>query len=414
MEEYLRTGAKKMCFGCEACVQICSRQAIVMKEDAEGFRYPVIDRNLCNDCGICKNICPSEDMPSKIHEKKYVFGGYHLEEPVRFDSTSGGAFSAIVEAYCDQNYVIFGAEAKGLEVSHCYIQNKNEIMRLRKSKYMQSRIGRSYMNVKYFLEKGRKVLFSGTPCQIAGLKKYLGDINQSQLLTIEVICEGVPSPLYMRRYEEFLEKKYGSKIKSVDYRSTGKSCLKNGKWDFERMKIVFMEGKHQLEKDRWFNPFWYLWLNHLMSRPACYVCPFAESNRVADISLGDLWGVHLYCPELYGKNGGSSLVVCNTDKGKKVFKKAEKYMYGHELPFSEAVKYQSPLRKTIDMNPNRAPFMEDLISGMSYKELNKKWAKKPSLRLLWEKYIWGNRQKLFLWNLRKNFISKKTKVSDKK
>lgn len=167
-----------------------------------------------------------------------------------------------------------------------------------------------------------------------------------------------------------------------------------------------MNKKKVLIKDRWFNPFWSIWLNHLMSRPSCYNCKFTTEGRTADITLGDLWGVHLYCPELYGQNGGSSLVVCNTDKGKQVFQKAQENMYGHELKFEDALRYQSPMRKTISENPDRSLFMEDLKSDLEYKDIVKKWAKKPSLKLLYQKYIWGNRQKIFFWNIKQKIVRK--------
>lgn len=163
--------------------------------------------------------------------------------------------------------------------------------------------------------------------------------------------------------------------------------------------------KKVLKIDRWFNPFWSIWLNHLMSRPSCYKCSFAEQGRTADITLGDLWGVHLYCPELYGKNGGSSLAIGNTEKGTEVLKAAEQYMYGHELVFEDALKYQSPMRKHIDDNPLREAFMSDLESDMSFTEINRKWAKRPTLKLLWQKYVWGNRQKVALWNLEQRFMN---------
>jgi coenzyme F420-reducing hydrogenase beta subunit len=234
---YLNTKNKKECFGCESCVQICSKGAIVMQEDEEGFRYPVINEKLCVHCGQCNKVCPYEKMPVKHQNDKYVFGGYHLNEQTRFDSTSGGAFSAIVEAYCDENYVIFGAEAKGLLVFHSYITDKSKLGKFRKSKYSQSIIGNSYKNVKRFLNEGKKVLFSGTPCQIAGLKAYLSNTNQEGLLTVEVVCEGVPTPLYVRKYEKYLEKKYGSKIDEIDYRYTGESLFSKGRWDFETQKV---------------------------------------------------------------------------------------------------------------------------------------------------------------------------------
>lgn len=334
-------------------------------------------------------------------EDKYAFGGYILDKTARFESTSGGAFSAVVEAYCDSNYVIFGAEDDGLEVFHSYVQDKAELNKYRKSKYSQSKVGIAYKECREFLISGKKVLFSGTPCQVAALKMFLNNTktDTGNLLTVEVVCEGVPSPLYVRKYEKSL----GAKINSLDYRFKGKSIFNNGKWDFQVMKAD-MKGKKAVIMDRWFNPFWSIWLNHLMSRPSCGECPFAKQERVADITLGDLWGVHLYCPELYGKNGGSSLIVANTVKGKEIVKKAQTYMYGHELKFGDALKYQSPMRKHIDVNPKREEFMQDLQSDMTYEEINKKWAKKPTIKLLWQKYVWGNRQKIALWNIKKNVL----------
>jgi len=404
---FLDTGKKTECFGCEACYQICPRQAITMKEDIEGFRYPVIDESLCIQCDRCRRTCPHACMPEKHRENKYVFGGYCNNPKTRYESTSGGAFSAVVEAFCDKEYVIFGAEAQGLQVFHSYISDKQELGKYRKSKYSQSIIGETYDKAKNFLAEGKKVLFSGTPCQIAGLYAYLYALNFHKivnLLTIEVVCEGVPSPLYVRKMDKAMEDKYVAGIESLDYRYKGSSLLDNSKWDFEIMRIQLMN-KKVLNKDRWFNPFWSIWLNHLMSRPSCYECPFAEQGRTGDITLGDLWGVHLYCPELYGKNGGSSLVVGNTEKGIEVIKAAERYMFGHELLFEDALKYQSPMRKHIDNNPQREAFMSDLESDISLKMLNRKWAKKPALKLLWNKYVWGNRQKIALWNLKQKITN---------
>ena len=339
-------------------------------------------------------------MPPKHAGAKYAFGGYHADPDVRFESTSGGAFSAVVDAFCDDDYFIFGAEARGLHVFHSYIHDKGELSKFRKSKYSQSVIGQSFRQVKAFLKDGKKVLFSGTPCQIAGLYCYLGQMNQDKLLTVEVICEGVPSPLYVRKWDEHLRNKHGSGIGSIDYRYTGKAFLQKGKWDFEQVRIVSDDNKRTIVKDRWVNPFWSIWLNHLMSRPSCYKCRFTTAQRGADITLGDLWGVHLYCPELYGSNGGASLIICNTDKGKAVMNKAQHAMYGHELAFKDALRYQSPMRRCIAENPDRARFMADLQSDMSFKAINQKWAKRPSLKLLWQKYVWGNRQKVFFWKLK--------------
>ena len=399
---------KSLCFGCEACVQACTHNAIKMEEDNEGFRYPVIDPSPCVKCGLCEFVCPSYHMPTKNQEKQYVFGGYNKDTKARFESTSGGAFSAIVDAFCDKNYVVFGAKAIGIIVSHTYVEDKNELSSFRKSKYSQSIIGSSFKQVKTFLKAGKKVLFSGTPCQIAGLRSFLNNVDQEKLLTVEVICEGVPSPLYVRKWDEYLKEHCGGGIESIDYRYKGKALFQKGKWDFQQLKIVLKGKDRIILKDRWFNPFWSIWLDHLMSRPSCYKCRFTTSDRVSDISLGDLWGVHLFCPDLYGGNGGSSLVVCNTEKGKAVFSKARELMYGRELTLEDALKYQSPMRKSIAENPSRGLFIEDLQSDMSFRDLNKKWAVKPTVQLLWKKYVWGNRQRVFFWSIMSRLKTKHT------
>lgn len=398
---FLNTEIKSQCFGCEACVQSCPVSAITMYEDEERFRYPMIDINKCIKCNKCHKVCPYEKKVEPAKDKKIVFGGQNQNVEILSESTSGGAFSAIVEGWCDKNYVIFGVESKGLEAVHTFIEDKSELYRFRRSKYIQSEIGTSYSDVKRFLNKGKKVLFSGTPCQIAGLRSYLGNVDICNLLTVEVICEGVPTPHYLDRYKEYIEKKYKCSIDTLDYRYKDMKSLKNpisGKWDFQVMNVLLKNGK-QIKKDRWFNPFWSIWLKHLMSRPSCYECPFANSERVADITLGDLWGVHLYCPELYYKNSGASLIVCNTEKGKEVLKAATLFLKGHELEFESALKYQSPMRKHIDVNDRRKDFMKD-VKFMEYSELCKKWADKPNIKLLWQKYVWGNRQKVWFWNLK--------------
>ena len=390
---------KKLCCGCEACVQICSRQAIEMKEDDEGFRYPIVNQDVCSECGSCEKVCQYKISISKNQEQQFAFGGHIDNKDVLNESTSGGAFTAIVNKWCDKDYVIFGAEAKGLNVFHSFIIDKRELSKYRRSKYSQSVIGTSYADARSFLKQGKKVLFSGTPCQIAGLKSFLRNKEFDNLLTVEVICEGVPSPLFIRKYEESIHNKYGCKITSLDYRYKDFD-----RWDYEVMNTTLdcSNGFKTIKKDRWFNPFWSIWLNHLMSRPSCYKCPYTTANRVADISLGDLWGVHIYCPDLYNSNKGASLIITNTRKGEKLVRDIMgKEFQGRELKFTDALRFQGPMRKSIAENPNRPAFIRDLQTK-DYESICKEWARPSSIKLLISKYVWGtNRQKVYLWKIKK-------------
>lgn len=383
---------KEECCGCGACEQRCPVNAIEMTYDREEFLYPVIDKTKCIGCGSCEEVCQSVHPVGHRYEPCYTFGGRIRDDKILEESTSGGAFSAICESWYKNDSVILGAVSEKLQVRHEKIERLEELYRFRKSKYIQSRIGNSYIEVKKCLKQGKRVLFSGTPCQIAGLLKFVEKEDLSNLLTVEVVCEGVPSPLWIKKQIQYVERKKNKKVIDVLYRD------KNGnKWDFEFMCFEFADGS-TYKLARWFNPFWSVWLKHLMSRPSCYKCPYADRKRTADITLGDLWGVHIYCPELYEKNKGASLVICNTQKGKAIWKQAEKDMKGHSLKFEDALKYQGPMRKCIAYNTKRNEFMED-IESKTYEELCAKWADKCSFKLWFQKYVWGNRQKVFVWNL---------------
>jgi len=390
MNCYLETHIKADCTGCSACAQVCPKSAIQMIADDEGFLYPSIDETKCVNCGLCIEVCSDHDV--KVLKNSFpqkAFGGHIRDGNVLANSTSGGAFSAVAYAYCQGRYAIFGAECNEVYgAKHSYVTDINDMDRFRGSKYSQSSMGNAYDEALKFLKKDYKVLFSGTPCQIGGLKKYLKNRQYDNLLTVEVVCEGVPSPLFMKKQVDAVENEHFGEttISGMKYRD------KNGdRWDYQVMS--YTNGEKIYKVDRWFNPFWSIWLQHLISRPSCYTCEYTTKERVADITLGDLWGVHLYCPDLYNDNRGASLIVCNTPKGCQVFEKAKELMYSRELDFEEALKYQGPMRRCIEANPNRDAFMSDL-RNLPYKKLCKKWAKPSSIKLLISKYIYGtNRQK---------------------
>ena len=228
---FLDSDDKAQCYGCEACMQACHKGAIAMVEDEEGFRYPVIEESLCVHCNLCRKVCPHSNPPPRHQATKFVFGGYHKNAAVRAQSTSGGAFSAIVESWCDENYVIFGAVTRGLEVYHEYITDKKGLEKFRQSKYTQSHMDQAYTEAKKFLKQGKQVLFSGTPCHIAALKTYLGKLGCNEnLLTVEVVCEGVPSPWYVRKYAAHLEANYKTQVIQIDYRYSDSCPIKDNEW----------------------------------------------------------------------------------------------------------------------------------------------------------------------------------------
>ena len=391
---YLETERKADCCGCEACSSVCPVDAITMAEDKEGFRYPVVDKGTCVDCGRCKAVCALPETRFHAVVAQRGFGGAIRDATLLADSTSGGAFTAIASAFLQSGGVVFGAEACDVyKARHTKVMDTEGLKAFRGSKYVQSEIGDVYRDVRDLVKAGERILFSGTPCQVAGLYGFLGKLAESPLLlTVEVVCEGVPTPQLIAKQLRYVsESRFGGRsVESMRYRDKWKAGS-SGRWDFEGSSFRSDTGGYWVV-DRWFNPFWSIWLQHLVSRPSCAECPFARRGRVADVTLGDLWGVHLYCPDLYNDNRGASLVVCNTEMGLAAFEAAKPSMVGRELDMEDVVRYQGPMRKPTGADPRRAECMTDLRS-MSYKEFVRKWAKRPTLKLLISKYIWGtNRQ----------------------
>ena len=392
MDGYLVTGKEKDCVSCEGCIQICNHGAISMQENKYGFSYPKIDLNKCVECGLCNLVCPMEHKLVKHQTHKRSFGGYIKDEATRNKSTSGGGFAAICRTFCDENYVIYGAVSEGINVFHKYISDVSELEIFHSSKYAQSNMANSFKEIKDHLRKGKKVVFSGTPCQVAGLYRYLINVEQKNLLTIEVLCTGIPSRLFIKKYDEWCCDKYGARIKEFNYRYTGKN-----KWDDQSTYTELENGK-RIITDRWFSRFFSIFLQRLMSRPACNECRFVTEERVADITLSDLWGVDREYPELYDNGAGSSWIICNSDKGYEILLKAESQLIGHDVDFEKMKKYQRPglIQKTV--HPRYDEFMEDLLT-MNYIQLCKKWYKRPSIQLLFQKKVWNNRNRVRIWKL---------------
>ncbi|WP_444379929.1 Coenzyme F420 hydrogenase/dehydrogenase, beta subunit C-terminal domain, partial [Prevotella sp.] len=263
------------CTGCMACANVCAHHAIYIKKDEEGFDRPVIDKSLCVDCGLCVKTCPINHHPD-AHEPVKIYSGWSSEEDVRTSSSSGGAFTEIARPVLEEGGVVFGCALNDkLQAEHIYVETLEDLKyKLSGSKYVQSRIGNSYTLAKGFLRQGRKVLFSGTPCQIAGLKNYLRR-DYDNLITVDLICHGVPSPMLFEDYKTFMQKHENMKLTKVSFR-----CKKSS-WIFYNMTLKGHVEKSSALKtyvgSYYEDPYIRASQRDYFLRPSCHQCKFTTT-----------------------------------------------------------------------------------------------------------------------------------------
>ena len=350
------------CCGCTACQQICPMQCITMESDEEGFLYPKIDESICIQCNKCKNICPIYH-PNIPKGKTESYVGYAINESIRRFSSSGGIFSLVAEYVLKQKGVVFGAAFdEAFMAHHICVDSKEELYKLRGSKYVQSRLESTYTEAKKCLKNGQLVLFSGTACQIAGLKKYL-EKEYDNLLTIDVLCHGTPSPKIWKLYLEDQEKKYDSNISSIWFRD------KKLGWKRFFVSIQFENGQEYsvpFSNDKFMNMF----LSNIDLRPSCYDCRFKAFPRVSDITIGDSWGIEKYMPEM-DDDKGTSVIVVHTDKGRKVLNEIQKTMILKKAELDKALPLSADSRKSVLKHPNREKYWAELQAGKSLDEIYK-------------------------------------------
>lgn len=325
---------KHNCCGCSACVQSCPQQCISFYEDNKGFRYPLANRELCIDCGLCEKVCPMLNR-NKAVEPQLVCAAINPSEEVRLQSSSGGLFTMLAGRTLSEGGVVFGARFNNKwEVIHDYADGSASIDSplsvlsvFRGAKYSQSIIGESYKQTRDFLENGRKVLFSGTGCQIAGLKLFLRK-EYENLTTVEIACHGVPSPLVWREYVKKVTN--GKQLSNVAFRDK-----RNG-WNAYGLSFIGIDGKEIIYERASQNDFLQLFLNDLCMRPSCSNCPAKTVASGSDFLIGDFWGVEGMHPEMHDDKG-CSLVIINTMKGKQLFESlGSQYL---EISYEEAYRY---------------------------------------------------------------------------
>lgn len=369
---------KSECTGCGACASICPTNCISFVHDEEGFAYPESDSR-CIECGKCHDVCPivGDNGHDVCNTDQFCVAARHIDHAVWEKSSSGGAFSAICEAYCNDGHVIFGAKFKGLEVVHDCVYSVDEIAAFRKSKYVQSNVGDSYRVAKNMLDNGCKVLFSGTPCQIAGLRNVLGK-EYDNLLCIDLICHGVGSPKVFEKYTDYLEEKYKSKLVSFTFRN--KRVKPWGRLVEYVVRLEFENGtKIELESDLYNNGY----IQGLFSRPSCSRCRFANMNRVGDITIGDFRARYDVLPEAEGMENLSTVIV-NTSKGKEVCQLLDQYMRVYPVATEDVIRWQERLRQPPSMSERRENFFDDLSAGMPIDKVLRKHVVVPGLgRSMW-------------------------------
>lgn len=357
------------CMGCSACYSVCPKSCIDMEADNEGFKYPKVDYTRCVKCSSCIDVCPIISTKYSIKSDINAYASISADEDVRKNSSSGGIFSLIAEQLINVEGVVFGAEFDNqFQVRHSYVERNEEISKFRGSKYIQSDMRDSYKEAKRFLENGRKVLFTGTPCQIAGLKNYL-QVDYEYLYCQDIICQGVPSPLVWNKYLKSRIKKNGkdSKIKSITLRSKEKSWL-----NYEI--LIEFESGYIYNSMKNNDSFIKVFMKYLSIRPSCFFCKFKGSNRCSDITLGDFWGIQNIAPSL-NDDKGTSLVLINTSKGKELFSFISKSIINEEVEFIDSIKNNPMYSHSVNLNERRDSFFSDLYN-IEFDSLVGKYCKK--------------------------------------
>ena len=336
----------KSCCGCGGCEQVCPKGCITFITDKEGFWYPSVDESACTNCGACLKKCPIASAVPRGREPD-VYAAKLNDRQTAFESTSGGVFFAIAEDVLNRGGVVFGcAYDEKLRAAHIAVHDIPELKRLQGSKYVQSDTRGIYRQVKEALDQGKPVLFSGTGCQVAGLRAFLG-WDHDDLLTADIVCHGVPSPLLFEKYLQYKGMKMGGAITSYNFRSKEKRG-----WDLYYMAQT--DGKKQSDYG-FFDPYYNAFLNCKTYRESCYSCPFANSERPGDLTLADYWGVQKAHPEFYDSNG-VSLVLVNTPKGAKVWERLRGVITSVPSTLEQATVMNKNLRE-----PSARPDCRDTI-----------------------------------------------------
>lgn len=356
---------KADCCGCTACASICPKDAINMEPDTLGFKYPKVDLDKCIDCGLCEKVCAFNDHydTSLNLPQPDAYAARHKNMKEVETSRSGAAFIAISDYILENGGVVYGAGyTDHFRVVHKRATTKEERDEFKGSKYVQSDLGHVFRQVKKDLKEGLTVLFSGTPCQTAGLNSYIGKKLREHLILIDIVCHGVPGPYLWRDYLAYLEKKQGDRICWVNFRDKQKYG-----WAAHHETFKFVKGGGNKMS------FTYLFYQHIMFRHSCGKCPYANTKRPSDITIADFWGWEKTDPNINADNKGVSLILVNTKKGQEIFEAVKDCMT--VIPAKLEDYLQPNLQHPTIIHPKRMEFERD-YQQKGFEYVRKKYYKK--------------------------------------
>lgn len=359
---------KEYCCGCSACVSVCPKSCILMKSNQEGFLYPVLNTENCIRCGLCDSVCPVLNAERlRISQRYDAFAGISKDSELLLNSSSGGIFSHLADEVLRAGGCVFGAafDETFTLVRHVMIEKEEDLPALRGSKYLQSDQRECYKAAERQLKNGRFVLYTGTPCQIAGLRGFLRK-EYENLLCVDVICHGSPSRSVWEKYLTYIKEKYTGSVRAVSFRNKDKS------WKEYQLKIQG-DGESCYNREFRKDPYMKTFLENYDFRESCYRCRIKESGPVSDITVGDFWGVENTEPELDSRMG-VSLILIHTDKGAGYFERIKDQITVKETDRTRAISSNSAYNHSVRRPKERDDFYL-YLEKRSWKYMENKYVK---------------------------------------
>ncbi len=364
MIQHITYEQKETCSGCMACASECPTQCIHPVYDEEGILYPKVDLDECIHCDHCVKMCPFTHPEDVKASPEKAYAGWSLDEETRRKSATAGVFTTLAKKFIDDGGVVYGvAYENDMSVSHIKIENTQDLYKIQSSKYVQSNFSDIYDALKKDMSDGLKVMISGTGCQIAGIRAALKCDN---LLLVDITCLGVPAPGVFKKYVQSLEKTHKKKVTDINFRdkSTG--------WRTYSQTVIFEDGSKFSQKNHE-SAYMRGFLDKIYMRPSCHTCPFCDSNRAGDITIGDFWGIEKTLPEIDDPRG-VSLLYGVTEKGKKYLESCD-LVEVHECSVEDTL--QQSLQHPAKASEKRASFFKD-YKRMKFDRLATKYMKQRS------------------------------------